>query len=274
MRLGRFIFAVLLCFSVILGVSVGQARAQETFRIFPGARFHLGMDSGYIWHWGEMLIPAGGRPDSGTKIDVASELGVDQGETTGLSFKGTILEDHIANFDYLLYSPSGTKKIPRTFRFHNRTYEVDTTVETRLDFNWLRLNYGYKFLDMSSWWVAPKLGLHYVHYSATLNGKTVEEGIISNNRSLDATFPVLGLEARYLLPLGAELIAELEGIHLITNGFLAMLRLEARWEIHPDITVNVSGFSRFVQYQEDNQPLNNEWSFGLFGGAAGMSFAF
>ncbi len=275
MSLGRFFFKVSFCLFLAVGICAGPTRAQETFRLTPDGRFQLGMDSGYIWHWGEMLIPAGGRPDSGTKIDVASELGVDQGDATGISFRGAILENHLVNFDYLLYSPSGVKKIPRTFRFHNRTYAADSTIETKLDFNWLRLDYGYKLWDMSSWWIAPRLGAHYVRYSATLNGKPEEEtGTISNNRSLDAIYPVLGFEGRYLLPLGAELVAEIEGGHLITNGFLAMLRLEARWEVHPDVTLNVAGFSRFVQHQEDNQPLNNEWFFGLFGGTAGVSFAF
>jgi hypothetical protein len=274
MRLGKFVFHSLFFLLSISGLSAATAWAQESFRISPNARFQLGMDSGYIWHWGEMLIPAGGQPDSGTKIDVASELGVNQGETTGITLRGTILENHLLNFDYLLYSPTGVKQVPRTFRFHNRTYTEGTTVETRLDFNWLRLGYGYKVWDMSSWWIAPRLGVHYIRYSATLNGKTEEEGISSNNRSLDATYPVVGLETRYLLPLGAELIAELEGVHLVTWGYLAMLRLEARWEVHPDVTVSLAGFNCFVQYQEDNQPLNNEWSFALFGGTAGVSFAF
>ncbi|MBI5251855.1 MAG: hypothetical protein HY912_20375 [Desulfomonile tiedjei] len=277
MRLGRVVFYSLFCLTLVLGLGIfaGPVRAQETFRLSPEARFQLGMDSGYIWHWGEMLIPAGGRPDSGTKIDVASELGVNQGEATGITFNGIIQNSHLVNFDYLLYSPSGVKRLPRTLRFHNRTYAADTTVETRLDFNWLRFDYGYKLWDMSSWWVAPRVGMHYVRYSATLNGKPEEEeGTTSNNRSLDTIFPVIGLEARYLLPLGAELIAEVEGMHLITTGFLAMLKLEARWELHPDVTLSIAGFNRFVQCQEDNQPLNNEWSFGLFGGTAGVSFAF
>jgi hypothetical protein len=273
MRLARVFFAFWLILA--LEICIKPCEAQETFRLSPDARFQFGMDSGYIWHWGEMLIPAGGRPDSGAKIDVASELGVDQGETTGITFRGIVLENHLLNFDYLLYSPTGVKRIPRTVQFHNRTYAADTIVETKLDFNWLRFDYGYKLWDFSSWWAAPRLGLHYVRYSATLNGKPEEEqDTISNNRSLDAIYPVLGIEARYLLPLGAELSAEIEGIHLITTGFLAMLRLEARWEMHPDVTLNVAGFTRFVQRQEDNQELNNEWFFGLFGGTAGVSFAF
>jgi hypothetical protein len=273
MHLGRCVFSFSLF--LILAFFGWPCNAQEAFRLSPDAQFQLGMDSGYVWHWGKMLIPAGGRPDSGEKIDVASELGVDQGDATGITLRGTLLENHLLNFDYLLYSPSGVKRITRSLRFHNRTYAADTNIETRLDFNWLRLDYGYKLWGMSSWWVAPRFGMHYVRFSATLNGKAEEEQeMISNNRSLDAIYPVLGMEARYLLPLGAELTAEIEGIHLITAGFLAMLRLEARWEVHPDVTLNVAGFTRFVQRQEDNQPLNNEWLFGLFGGTAGVSFSF
>jgi hypothetical protein len=258
----------------MLIVAAGGAYAQEPFQLIPAARFLLGMESSYLWLSGETLIPAGGKPGSGSRIDVPTELGVDQGEGTSITFNASILDNHLVDFDFLMFAPTGIKRAPRTFRFHNKTYTAGTSLETRLDFNWFRLSYGYKLWDLSPWWVIPRIGVHHVRYAATVNGLTDEDGIISNTRSLDGTYPVLGIETRYSSPYGVDFGLELEGIHLITAGFLSMGRLRVNWEIYPDVVISLSGSSRVVQHVEDNQPLNNEWFYVLSGWSAGMSFAF
>jgi hypothetical protein len=253
---------------------VGFAAAQEPFRLIPGTRFLLGMDWEYLWISGDTLIPAGGRPGSGSRVDVSSDLGVDQSEGTNISFQAAILDSHLVSFDYLTYSPTGLKRPPRTFIFHNRTYTPDNVLETKLDFNWLRLSYGYKLWDFSLFWVAPRLGVHHIRTTTTINGFTEEEGMTSNSRSLDGTYPVLGVETRFVFPYGIDLGLELEGTHLITRGYLTMLRLNAQWEIHPDVVLTLGASTRIVQYQETEQPLNNEWSYYLSGWSAGIAFAF
>jgi hypothetical protein len=263
----------LVAISIIIA-SAGAACAQEPFRLTPAARFLLGMEWSYLWLSGEMLIPAGGRPGSGSRVEVPAELGVDQGDATSITFDTSILDNHVLNFDYLMFAPTGIKRAPRTFRFHNKTYLSGTSLETRLDFNWFRLSYGYKLWDLTPWWIVPRIGVHHIRYSATLNGETDEDGIMSNTRSLDGTYPVVGLETRYSSPYGVDFGLELEGIHLITAGFLSMARLRVNWEIYPDVVMTLNGSSRVVQYIEDNQPLNNEWFYVLSGWSAGISFAF
>lgn len=260
--------------SIVMMVAVGAACAQEPFRLTPAARFLLGMESSYLWLSGDMLIPAGGRPGSGSRIDVPAELGVDQGDATSITFDASILDNHLLNFDFLMFSPTAIKRVTRTFRFQNRTYLAGTSLETRLDFNWFRLCYEYKLWDLSPWWVAPRIGVHHIRYSTTLNGETDENEIMSNTRSLDGTYPVVGLETRYSTPYGIDFGLELEGIHLITAGFLSMARVRVNWEVYPDVMISLSGSSRVVQYIEDNQPLNNEWFYVLSGWSAGISFAF
>ena len=255
-------------------LSVGIVWAQEPFRLIPGTRILMGMEWNYLWIFGDTLIPAGGRPGSGSRIDVGSDLGVDQGEGTTVALQAAILDNHLINFDYLMYSPTGLRRPPRTFIFHNRTYTPDNIIETKVDFNWLRLSYGYKLWEFSPLWVAPRIGMHYILNTTTINGPSQEEELLSNSRSLDAVYPVLGLETRFLFPYGFDLGVELEGTHLITRGYLAMLRLNAQWEIHPDVVLSLGGSSRIVQYQEDHQPLNNEWFYVLSGWSAGISFAF
>ena len=248
--------------------------AQEQFRLVPEARFLLGMQWSHQWLAGEMLIPAGGRLGSGTKIDVNADLGVDQGEASSVTFGGVILDNHLLDIDLLMFSPTGMKKIPRTFRFHNKTYPAGTSIDTRLDFNWLRVSYGYKAWADSGFWVAPRIGVHYIGYSATLSGETKDAGLLSNTRSLDAIYPVLGLESCYQFPYGMDLGLQLEGIHLVTTGFLAMVRLRALWEVYPDVVISVNWSNRLVQSVEDIQPLNNEWLYMISGVGGGISFGF
>ncbi len=268
-------FSVCCIISVTL-VMTGEfsVSAQEPFRLTPAARFFLGMEWGYFWLSGEMLVPAGGRLGSGTRIDVSSDLGVDQGESTSVVLQAAILERHLVNVNYLMCSPSGQKKTPTSFRFQNQTYPTDSRLESRLDFNWIRLSYAYKLKEISSSWLGPSVGVHHIRFGATLNGRTDDGASISNTRRLDGTYPVVGFEARHLFPHGIDLNLQMEGMHLITRGFLAMVRLGASWEIHPDVVISLDATSRLVNWIEDNQELNNEWSFSLAGFSSGVSFGF
>lgn len=258
----------------ILTVVLEAASAQEPFQLTPNARFFTGMERGGMLVSGETLIPAGGQPGSGTRIDVASGLGVETGESSSFVFQGLILDNHMLNFDYLMATPTGVKRVAQSFRFQNKTYPAGTLLETRIDFNWLRFCYGYKILKVSSFSLGPRLGVHYVNCAATINGDSEEEGVMSNTRRLDAVYPVLGLDARFLMPHGIDLSLEAEGIHLITRGFLTMFKLGVTWETYPNVAVSAGLYSRLVQYVEDNQVLNNEWTYSLNGVSMGLLFGF
>lgn len=266
--------AGLLVIAFLVAIHPEQVSAQEPFRLIPSARFLLGMESGYFWFTGEMLVPAGGRPGSGSMVNLPSDLGVDQCDGTALTLQATLLDNHLIHLDYLTALPTGVKKTPQTFRFQNRTYLQGTLLETRVDLNWLRASYGYKAVNTGSWWLAPRGGLHYVRYAATVNGESLEEGVCSNTRSLDALFPVIGFETHYVLPYGLDLGMEIEGMHLITGGFLTLAQVSAEWQMHPDVVASLGLVGRLAQRIEDNQPLNNEWFCGLFGWTLGIRFSF
>ena len=185
-----------------------------------------------------------------------------------------ILDQHLFSLELLSLGPSGTKKAPRTFVFHNRTYVSGTLVATKLNLDWLRLCYAYRPTNKGPWWAAPRVGLHYVRCVTTLNGETEEEGMISNSRTLDAAYPVLGFEARYLFPYGVDIGLEWEGMHLGALGYLSLARAGVHWEVHPDVVLFLGLSNRLTGRIEDNQKLNNEWFYSLSGGSAGISFAF
>ncbi len=271
--LGRLAGVLVLVASMVT-LPLGPALAEEPFRLLPSARFLMGMDWSMLWLSGEMLIPAGGQPGSGTRVDVSSELGVGQADGSTFSLECTFLDNHLLEFDNLMFSPTGLKQPSHEFRFQNRTYPAGALLETRLDMNWMRLNYGYKLVEEPSWWIAPRIGVHYLRCVATVNGQTKEEGVISNTRSLDALYPVIGLEGRYLFPYGVDAGLQLEGVHLITRGFLSMIRCGINWEIHPNMVLTVGAFNRLVHYVEENQSLNNEWFYLVSGYSAGVSFGF
>ncbi|MBM3299995.1 MAG: hypothetical protein FJY85_08575 [Deltaproteobacteria bacterium] len=255
-------------------LAVPAVYAQEHFRLIPDVQFLFGMEQGTLLVSGETLIPAGGQPGSGTRVNVSSSLGVEYGESTGIVLQATMWEDHVVDFGYLMALPTGMKKVPHSFRFQNKTYPAGTLLETRIDFNWLRLSYGYKLFQLSSQWLGPRIGVHYVTAATTINGESEEAGIISNTRRLDGTFPVIGLEARYLLPLGLDLNMELEGVYLFSAGYLAMLKMGATWEVYPNVSMTAGLCTRIVQHIEDNQPLNNEWTYNLASLSIGLLFGF
>lgn len=247
---------------------------SQSFQLIPGAHFWPGLEAGYFWLSGEMLIPSGGRPGSGTRVSTSGMLGVDQAEVTSGFLKSEILDRHVVGLEYLMIAPTGVKRVEETFRFHNRTYLEGTLVETCLDFNWIRLAYGYRFPAAGGWSIAPVLGVHHLRHGITLNAETEEFGMESNTRRLDGTYPVVGFETRYLFPYGMDASLEMEGVHLITRGFLSLVRCAVGWQIHPDIMLTVGVSNRTVHFLEDNQPLNNEWFYSMTGVQSGIAFSF
>ena len=273
MRLGIFSRRSLLIVFCLFVALIGPAHARESFQLFPSARFLLGMETDYLWTWGNMLIPAGGRPGSGTRVSL-SDLKVEPTEGTSIHFQGVILGRHYVNFDYVMFMPTGTSRVKKEFRFQNKTYERGVFVETKLDMNWLRLVYGYKLRELGGVILAPRIGAHHVRQAITLNGDTAEAGQYSNTRRLDGTYPVIGLDTRYLLPYGIDLSLEMEGIHMITRGFLAMAQCSMLWEIKPDVVLTLRGSNRTIHFIETNQRLNNEWFHNILGFSIGAAFTF
>jgi hypothetical protein len=264
-----------LCIAVlVIACTSSLGQAQQPFHLSESARFSFGMEWGNLWLWGETLIPAGGQIGSGSKLDAQSDLGIDQSESTGLFLTMSLYDAHLFAVDFMAYAPSGSRTLTRKIRFHNQTYNEGTSIDTKLDFNWSRFNYAYKLIDYSQFWIAPKIGVHHIRNTTTINGVSVEEGLISNTRSLDGTYPVLGFDTKFLFPLGLDVGLELEGIHLISRGYLGLVRLAAKWEFHPEVAFIASTSFRAVQYLEDYQPLNNEWTYSLLGWSAGISFSF
>lgn len=271
----RSFSGVCLVLSLLIAVSAtGLSWSQQSFRLTPGAEFALGMEWGHLWLGGEFLVPAGGRPGSGTRVQVGPELGISSADASAIFLKGTILNRHVLSIDYLMAFPSGLQKVEKRFRFQNKTYMPGVRVETKLDFNWLRCMYGYKVLQYPAFWIAPGLGIHHVRHGLTLKGRTVEGGLISNTRRLDGTYPAVGLEFRYLFPYGLDLCMELEGFHLIVRGYVASSNLGLMWEVRPDVILTLRGFNRLVHFLEDNQPLNNQWQYSLSGFSGGIAFTF
>ncbi len=259
---------------LVLVTPCPEGLAQESFRLFPSARFFTGLDWGYYYVTGDFLIPAGGRPGSGSKIDAYSDLGMTQTEAVTMGVEGTMFDDHFVSLDYSTFMPTGLRKITRDFLFHNQLYTEGTLISSKIQFNWLRFFYAYRAYEEGSIRLSPALGFSYVRFGATLNS-TTEEGILeSNSRTLDIFYPTAGMELRFLAPHGLEFRWQFEAMSLITRGFVSLNKASAIWEIYPDIQLNFSFSNRMTQSVEDNQELNNEWMFTLTGFSAGVAFGF
>ena len=260
--------------AVVMVFSLGESVAQESFRLFGGASFFTGIDWGYYLVSGEFLVPAGGRPGSGSKVNAYSDLGITQTEAVTLTLEGTILDDHSFNIDYSMFMPSGLSRITRDFLFHNRLYLEGSLIDSKIDLAWFRFFYCYRAYEEGSVRISPGLGLTHVRFGATLNNTTDDGEFVSNSRRLDVTYPTLGLEIRFLAPYGLDFKWQMEAMSLITRGFVSMSKASASWEIYPDINISLNISNRITQSVEDNQDLNNEWLFSLTGMSAGIAFGF
>ncbi len=261
---------------LILGMSSVPAIGFQagSFQLIPGVRSWLGLETSYLWLSGGFLVPAGGRPGSGTLVSASGQLGVNQTEAASVYLRSLILSSHLIDLDYWFFAPTGVRQVAEEFRFQNKTYEEGTLVEASLEFNWIRGAYGYRLWKVKGWNLSPRIGVHHVRHRITINAESEEAGLLSNTRKLDGTYPVLGMEARYLFPFGFDLRAELEGIHLITRGFLVHGRIGASWQMHPDVTASVDVFNRTVRFIETNQELNNQWLYIVSGISTSIAFSF
>ncbi len=264
----------LLLIAMLIAGASGEVNAEDSFRLFPSSRFFTGLDWGYYYVSGEFLVPAGGRPGSGSKIDAYSDLGISQTEAVTLTLDGTVFDDHFFNLEYTMFMPSGLRRITRDFLFHNRLYSTGTLIDSKIDFNWLRLFYCYRVYEDGALRISPGFGLNHVRFGATLNSATEEGDFLSNSRRLDITYPTLGVETRFLAPHGLDFRWQFEAMSLITRGFVTLLKASANWEIYPDINISFSVSNRMTQSVEDNQELNNEWMFSFTGLSAGIAFGF
>jgi len=231
------------------------------------------MDWHYVWTNGDMLVPAGGHPGSGSRVDI-SNFGIEQAEATTVFLKASVLQNHLVETDLFTASPTSQRRIQAPFVFQGQTYTQDTPLEARLDIGWFRFCYGYKAFTLASSYLAPRIGLHHVRLGATINGANKDGALLSNTRRLDGTFPVLGVEARHSFPYGMDLSVQLEGVHLITRGFATLLKIAGEWEVHPDVSIRAAVSARVCNWTEDNQTLNNEWTLSVAGFSTGVSFGF
>lgn len=268
------LFKSLLLIGLLIASNCLEAGAEDSFRLFPASRFFSGLDWGYYFVSGEFLVPAGGRPGSGSMIDSYSDLGITQTEAVTVNLEGAILEDHFISLEYSLFMPSGLRRITRDFLFHNRLYTEGTLIDSKIDFNWLRMFYCYRIYEEGALRISPGIGFNHVRFGATLNNATEEGEFVSNSRRLDVTYPTIGLEVKFLAPHGLDFRWQFEGMSLIGRGFVTMAKASANWEIYPDININCGVSNRMTKSAEDNQELNNEWFFSLTGLSAGIAFGF
>lgn len=268
-----WVILALILFSGVI-VYVDETLAQEPFALTSWGRFFSGIEWGYQWILGDFVIPAGGRPGSGARIFVGPDLGVDQTESVKVFTDAEILSTHYLNLDYFMCLATGLKRVQRDLIFHNRLYPENSLLDTRIDLNWLRFTYAFKFFDIESWDICPSMGVHYVRCGVTLNGENEEGPNTSNTRKLDAIFPTVGLQARFLAPYGLDFKAEWEGMSLITLGLISSLQLTSNWEIYPDIRISLGFTNRLVSSVESNQEVNNEWFYNLTGFTSAIAFGF
>lgn len=251
-----------------------MAHCKESFRLTSWGKFLVGYNWGYVGLTGSIRIPAGGQPGSATRVQVKEYLGISAAETVSIFMIGEIFERHLITFDYEMFKPTAVQRIDHDFKFHNKTYEKGAMVETKLDFNWLRAAYTIRFLKWPTFSIGQALGVHHIRHGLTMNAETAEVGLLSNTRRLDGAYPTLGLELLFKPNKTSDIRCDIEGIHMVSRGYLGSLKFQGQWNVYPDVHMTASLGARTVHFIETNQPLNNEWSYNLINVATGVGFTF
>ena len=137
----------------------------------------------------------GNIPDSGTDINLESDLGLDS-STSAFRVDGYVRfnEKHRIDFSAFDLSRSASKRIQENIVWDGSTYPIDTVVSTNFDLSIYKLAYTWSFLQRDQGYLGVTAGLYVADtgskLAATSIGSVTSEGIT-------APLPVVGLRGRY-----------------------------------------------------------------------------
>ena len=87
------------------------------------------------------------KADGGTEIDVENDLGLDNDKPVGVNLH-LGMGKHNFDFNLAQLEFSGTKTLARTVTFDNQTFNVNTSVESTVEYDLYEAQYSYKLLEI------------------------------------------------------------------------------------------------------------------------------
>jgi hypothetical protein len=161
------------------------------------------------------------------------------------------------------------KTIDEEVEWGGDTYPVDAELKAEIKFSVIELAYEYAFLRRDTYEVGGSFGLHYTTFDASLEAKRTSTGQslnLSNEASVEAPLPVIGLRGLWKLPRDFYVDAQAQFFTLSIDeydGSIQDYRLMLTWQPKTWLGLGV-GYSSFkvdVDVEKDRFDGSLDWTY-------------
>jgi hypothetical protein len=161
------------------------------------------------------------------------------------------------------------KTIDEEVEWGGDTYPVDAELKAEIKFSVIELAYEYAFLRRDTYEVGGSFGLHYTTFDASLEAKRTSTGQslnLSNEASVEAPLPVIGLRGLWKLPRDFYVDAQAQFFALSIDeydGSIQDYRLMLTWQPKTWLGLGV-GYSSFkvdVDVEKDRFDGSLDWTY-------------
>jgi hypothetical protein len=134
-------------------------------------------------------------PESGTPVDLESDLGFDKSDTV-FRVDGVFRfnEKHRIDASAFDLSRSASKRIQKDIEWNGELFPVDVQVEGNLDLSIYKLAYTWSFLRRDRGYLGATAGLYVADVSSSLAAESISR---STSGGVTAPLPVVGLRGQY-----------------------------------------------------------------------------
>ena len=162
-----------------------------------------------------------------------------------------------------------TKTIDEEIEWGGETYPVDAELKAELKFTVVELAYEYAFLRRDTYEVGGTFGLHYTSFDTSLEAKRTSTGQtldLSNEASVEAPLPVIGLRGLWKLPRDFYVDAQAQFFALSIDeydGSIQDYRLMLTWQPKTwlGLGVGYNGFKIDVDVEKDRFDGSLDWTY-------------
>lgn len=225
------------------------ARADETPNLLNDP-FHVALGT-YIIKT-EPTIELNGQTTTGDKVNFDEVIGGGDATRVRLDadWRFGDSQRHKMRLVAFAMNRDRRKTIDEEIEWGDEVFPIDAELEAELDFSVVELAYEYAFLRRDDYEVGGTIGLHYTSFEASLKAERTSTGQVidrSNEASVDAPLPVIGLRGLWKLPHDFYVDAQGQFFALSIDeydGNLQDYRLMLTWQPKPWLGIGV-GYNAF-----------------------------
>ena len=140
------------------------------------------------------------RSGVGTNIDFEDALGMQRAKTVPTFFgRWRLGERWRIEAEYFRLDRSGDKQVDRTIQWGDKSFPVNSNVQSTFNFSDLRVSAGYSIFKTPDKELGVGVGLHAASYKASLSGTFNGAPIGSDSESITAPLPVVSVYGAFAL---------------------------------------------------------------------------